>query len=57
LQVTFDATKDVTLLANYILVRFNGTLWAGTPLAPHPRIVNILLNGTRQSQDMPFSTT
>ncbi|GFR40478.1 hypothetical protein Agub_g1045 [Astrephomene gubernaculifera] len=52
-NVRFDPTQDITLIATHILVMGKGALRAGTPSAPHPSLVNIQLNGSR---DIPVMT-
>ena len=56
-NVTFSATADVTLTAQYIVVAYRGRLTAGTPAAPHPARVTIALNGVRASPDLYLDKT
>ncbi len=51
-NVTFTANASVTLSAVYVVVQRTGVLWAGSPSTPHPAPLAIVLNGTRETEDL-----
>lgn len=54
-NVTFSSRRDISVTAAAIIVRSNGTLMAGTPTVPHPRKVDIMLAGNRNSSNILIS--
>lgn len=53
--VTFDNASDITLTAAFVVVQRTGSLSAGTPGAPHPRLAQIRLSGGRQDPQLAIN--
>lgn len=54
-NVTFTALRDITLTANYVIVRRSGILWAGSETHPHSRKVTFLMTGDRDTPEVATS--
>jgi hypothetical protein len=51
-NVTVSGRRDISITADAIIVRNNGSLLAGSAAAPHPRKLELLLTGNRSSSNI-----